>query len=307
MQLSELKAKWDALQPRTRTSILVGGVAIVALLAGHCTANAAPKDMRICTGGESGNYFFAGSHIAAQAKGSVNVDVVSTRGSMDNLERIEKGECNAGIVQSDAFLAYQRAYPKSTLKLERSGVLYNELVHLICNRSAKVGKITKLTPQNVVAVGRNGSGSAVTWDGFISVDQKRYKPVQTVPLDGERALAKVADGTEVQCMLFTAGLNTPFVKDTVTAYKDRVELVPTDDRDIKDAKDPKGNPLYSYDAIPSGMYPVNGGLFNGVDTISVKALLVVSSDWADQNDREYNKFLEAVRKALPAIKQRVGQ
>lgn len=270
-------------------------------------AHAEMPKLDLCTASESGNYYWAGTQIAAQAKGSVAVNPIVTKGSMENLEKIEKGECNAAIVQSDAFLAYEKANPKSQLKLERSAALYNELVHLLCNRKAGISKITKLTGKNVVAVGRNGSGSAVTWSGFVQVDEKTYKQVQTVPLDGERALAKVADGTDVQCMLFTAGLNTPFVKDTVTGYKDKVELVPTDDRDIKEAKDGHGQRLYDYSEIPGRMYPVNDCFNCGVNTIAVKALLVVNGDWADEHEREYGKLLEAVRHALPTIKQRVGQ
>lgn len=284
-------------------------IAITAIL-GFGSAHAAdPATLNLCTASESGNYYWAGVQIASQAKGAVNVVPVATRGSMENLEKVEKGECQAAIVQSDAFLAYSKQYPKSTLNLERSATLYNELVHLLCNRAAGISKITKLTSKNTVAVGKNGSGSAVTWDGFISVDPKTYKGVQTVPLDGERALAKVADGTDVQCLLFTAGLNTPFVKETATGYKDKIVLVPTDDSDIKDAKDVKGNKLYEYNTIPGGMYPglQDGTFSSSVATISVKALIVVDSNWVDAHDKEYGKFLEAVRKASPAIKQRVGQ
>lgn len=283
-------------------------------LAAACTcltavsAHAAEK-LHLCTAAQNGNYYFAGAQIAQQARGTLDVDVLETRGSMENLERIEKGECDGAIVQSDAFTAYQRQYPKSILKLERSAALYNELVHLLCNRARGITKITKLTGKDVVAVGKNGAGSAVTWDGFVTADAKTYKPVQTAPIDGERALAKVADGTDVQCMLFTAGLNTPFIKDVATAYKGKIVLVPTDDSDIKDVKDAKGGRLYEYVEIPSGMYKgIQDGTFSSaVPTIAVTALLVVNSDWADAHDREYSRLLEAVRKALPTIRQRVGQ
>lgn len=289
------------------TSALAFCALSVPALAAPPSGTEGPAQLNLCTASESGNYYWAGSQIAGQAKGSVPVNVLATRGSMENLEKIDKGECDGAIVQSDAFLAYEKQYPKSTLKLERSGVLYNELVHLICNRKAGLSKITKLSGKNTVAIGRNGSGSAITWQGFVQADEKTYKPVQTVPLDGERALSKVADGSDVQCMLFTAGLNTPFIKETASGYAQQVTLVPTDDRDIKDVQDNKGNQVYEYDKIPSGMYALNNGYFSGVDTISVKAILVVNSDWADEHERQYGKLLEAVRHALPTIHQRVGQ
>jgi TRAP transporter TAXI family solute receptor len=287
---------------------VVASVGILGLAAiGQC-ARAAEKlgpKLRICTGGEQGNYYWAGNHIDVQAKGALKIEVVSTKGSMENLEKIASGDCDGGIVQSDAFVVYQKNNPTAEMKLERSGVLYPELVHLMCNKKAGISKISKLTVKHTVAIGPIGSGSAVTWQGFRLADPERYGKVRTVPLSGERALAKVADGTDVQCMMFTAGLKTQFVSEIAGAYADRVELVPTDDRDMKDIKD-NGAQRYEYSEIPSRMYKLNDCMRCGVDTIAVQALLVVNTAWVDENEKQYNKLLEAVRAALPGIRVKVG-
>jgi TRAP-type uncharacterized transport system substrate-binding protein len=41
----------------------------------------------------------------------LNVAIVTTQGSLDNLARLEKGECDAAIVQNDAYGVYRKQTP----------------------------------------------------------------------------------------------------------------------------------------------------------------------------------------------------
>lgn len=285
-----------------KTLLTVAALAIAAATFSYSAPAAAEPALRLCTGKKDGNYWLSGGDIREQAKGRVSVLVEDSKGSVDCLDRLSAGTVDAAIVQSDAFLTVA-----NRLNLERAGELYTEVVHLLCNKDLGLSKITKLNKNTVVAIGPAGTGTQVTWQGFVKVDPDRYRDVPTKPMDGERALAKAAEGTDVQCVLYVAGLNSGFMQDKAARYSDKLVLVPTDDSDMKDVKDAKGRQVYNYVTIPSGIYKNNSGWFNGIDSIGVKAILVVNEHWADENGDAYDSLLKAVNLAGPTIRQRVGQ
>ena len=179
--------------------------------------------------------------------------------------------------------------------------------HLLCNRNAKIGRIVDLTKANTVAVGPDGSGARTTWDGFVLADKKRYAPVQIDTRAGLRALSAVADGSQVQCMLWVGALNAAFMKGDAQAQGDRIVLAGTDDRDMANAaKDARGRPVYAYGEIPAGTYPriQPGGTLYGtkaIGTISVDALFVTGLAWVNANERSYDALLRAFAAAKPQI------
>lgn len=283
--------------------LLIGMGTIPSLAVAQPAAKAIPA-LRLCTATEGGNYHHAGGDIREQAKGTVAVEVQTSDGSLDCLRRLLAGESEAAIVQADAFLTQT-----SKFDLELAAELYSEDVNLLCNKSLNLSKITGLSRNTVVAVGNNGGGTQVTWAGFGKVDAKRYGEgvVPTKPMGGERALSKAAEGTDIQCVLYVAGRNSNFMKEMAARYADKLALVPTDDSDMKDIKDPRGRQVYTYGTITSGTYPAFQGLvLSGVDVIRVKAVLVVNSAWADRNEKAYEQLLVAVSKAKASILKRVG-
>lgn len=284
--------------------------AIIGLAVG---ANAQPvkPSFNLCTGGESGNYFFAGNVVRKHST-SVSVNVVETRGSIDNMERILAGQCDGAFVQTDALRVYGDKNPRIISSIERASVLYEEYVHLLCNRDAKLGRVTDLTTKHTVAVGPDGSGSAVSWQSFVAADKKKYGAIPTDPRSGVRALNAVADGTQVQCMLFTSALKPSLVVNDAAPLSKRIVMVPADDRDFGDAKDQRGRRIYNYREIPANLYgdlQPSAALFGtkAVDTVAVEAVFVVSTAWIDQYERSYDSLLRAVIAARPEILKKVGQ
>jgi uncharacterized protein len=261
---------------------------------------------RLCTGAETGNYFRAG-HILKSKLTNVKFDVVQTQGSLDNLERITKGECDGAFVQSDALLVYSSKNAQALSTVERAGVLYQEQVHLLCNRSANISRVVDLTKSHTVAIGPDGSGARTTWDAFVLADKKLYGPVNTDTRSGVRALSAVADGSQVQCLLWVGALGSSFMKNDAQAQGDRLVLVGTDDRDMtKNAKDQRGKAVYTYGEIPSNTYgriQPGGALYGtkAVPTVQVDALFVANVNWINANDRVYDAILRAFAGAKPAF------
>lgn len=302
----------------SRIAVLCGVMTMSFIIAAHAQKPDAISDLptvKICTGAVDGNYHFSGSQILTQARGVLNVVLVPTAGSMENLDKLDAGACDATIAQSDALGVWRAKNSSSSLNIEVSTVLYMETVHLICNSSAKLSKITGLTKDMTVLTGPNGSGSQVTWASFILADPKTYADVPTLPIGGVRAANKVKQGDDATCMLFVSGLKANSINEAnviAQTVPGRMVLVPTNDSDLLKLRTPgkKGSLVYKEAVIPDGTY--KGGLqpssswgSNSVDTVSVDAIFVANSKFIDAHPSEYDTLLRSVTRALPAIKNRV--
>ena len=95
----------------------VGAAAAVAII-DELPAAERP-DLRLCTASKSGNYYWTGNVIARNASKVANVKLITTAGSMDNLERVFNGECDAAFVQRDAYLVFADSHPESQFDFER--------------------------------------------------------------------------------------------------------------------------------------------------------------------------------------------
>lgn len=289
-------------------SLLIAGAAFSALACSPAMAQ--QPAFRLCTGSDAGNYFKAG-HLLKKVATSLKVEVVPTQGSLDNLDKVTKGECDGAFVQSDALLVYSSRNAQALSAIERAGVLYQEHAHLLCNRGSGVDRVTDLTNKNTVAVGPDGSGARTTWDAFVLADKKRYAPVQVDARSGVRALSAVADGSQVQCLLWVGALGSSYLKNDAQGQGDRIVLAGTDDWDMgKVAKDARGKEVYGYSEIPSGTYPriQPGGTLYGtkaVKTITVDALFVTNIAWIDANASAYDRVLRGFAAAKPAIAELV--
>ncbi len=273
-------------------------------------AAAQETTLNFCTGGKKGNYFAAGKIIKKQLQGGdiKNFNVVSTKGSMDNLKRMAKGECDGGIVQADAYFVYSANKSNAALELERAGHIYDEYVHLICNRDSSIDSVGDLedNPEKyTIAVGKAGGGSAVTWKAF-GLEDDDYAKVKTLPIGGSRAIQKVADGSEIQCLFYVSGLRSKLLARAERESK-YLQLVDVDDSDFNDTVDPRGSKVYSFSEIDNGVYSELQGTFGDTDTVAVKAVVVVRIPWVEENEDAYDEFIDALAAARPHILERVGQ
>ncbi|WP_316196717.1 TAXI family TRAP transporter solute-binding subunit [Bradyrhizobium sp. SZCCHNS3053] len=283
---------------------LIAAMAIAGALSMSVSAQAADK-FRLCTGNASLNYYAAGQHVKRHAP---LVDVIESKGAIDNLDKVTAGECEGAFVQSDALLVYSSKNAKAISALQRAGVLYQEQANMICNRKAFPGsRMVDLNENFTVAIGEPGSGANTTWAAFVQADKKRYGKVRTDTASGNLALSMVSDGSEVQCALIITALNAPFLRNEAPKYADSIVLVGTDDRDMANgAKDARGQQVYTYGEIPSGTYrgiqPT--GTFGGsksVGTIQLDAVFVANREWIASHPAEFDKVLQGFANAKPDI------
>lgn len=263
--------------------------------------------LRVCTGDRDGVYFAAANYFAAQSS-AFRVQPVLTEGAFENAQKVSQGLCQFGFSQADAIRAYREMDAQAETNISRVMGLYPEYVHLLCNRDAKIGKLTDLKKGNVVAIGAEGSGSRAVWEAIKSTDKKRFEEVNVSKKAGLDALAAVRDGDEVTCALITRGLGTPLLKRDAQRFADKITLVNVNET-VDTVKDARGKPIYTYATIPAGTYgklQPEGMLFghNDAKTFTVDAVFIGNQQWIDGNKGLYRDVLGAINNALPKIVER---
>lgn len=315
----ELKAKLDEMDKQIKSfqgspkdpGYLPDGVPPEVALAPDVLATKKPErpPLRFATGRPGGWYEKYGALLKREGSG-LDVSLIPTDGSKENLKLLVGGKADAAVVQSDALAILHTMLPGSKLISEQA-TLYPEPVHLIANRSSSVQSIRDIdAKRNVLYAGPEDSGTSLTWQAFCEYDP-RLRNIPVRHADYSAALAEVESNPRA-LMLFVGGLNSDFLKKAeVEAEKSgNLRLVTVDDQRFRTKRDKHGNPLYRLVTIDSKVYPAlqKGWIFSGdVKTMGVQAVLVLRTAWAEKYGPEAMDALsQAVAKTLPEIRKMVN-
>lgn len=259
--------------------IVLLALSAVLILAASVASAAETKRLTMGTGGTSGVYFPLGGAISQvlsnKSNGAVSVTAQATGASGENMRLTESNEVDIAIVQNDvAHAAYNGLEPfKSKLgKVRAIARLYPEYLHVVASKDSKVTKLEDFKGKKV-SVGARGSGNEVNCRqifGFYGLDYNNVEPIflpygETADQFKDRAL----DG-----FVFTIGTPNPAIQDITTAQE--VVFVPLDG--AKSDEVVAKFPFLVKDSIPAKTYI---GQENPVPTLSVQAVLVVSTDMSD--------------------------
>ena len=299
---------------------MLASVAIGALLLAVPALAAEKLRVNLCTGGEGKPYNLTGEYIQGFLKDSRNIDlqIVTSKGTWDNIERtvmmqqtpesIANGDaCQAFIGQPDGAVLLKRKNPAAAANLRIIGQGPREFLHVLCSKESGVDDLGDLSGDSTksVALGSQGSGAWLIWQNFVAED-KSYGDVQVTPEDGAIALSSVANNTTT-CALIPAALGNATVVQADTDFGDQLTLAGANDMDFNDAVNIDGKPLYRWQDIPSGTYPVNlQGWFSGKETVAWTAGIYVNTRYFDGNQKALEELITAVAKAKPAIKNTFG-
>lgn len=269
----------------TLGSALAFGLASAALVSSIPIPAQAADPLRVCTGGEKGNYFYFGAVLAKTLGSSLPVKVIPTKGSMENLQKLAAGECDAAVAQSDAVNVYQSRNSNSKLSMTRVGSIFDEALHLACNTQAEIEEIGDLSGATKVAIGEVGSGSWVSWQGLVQADKVEggdsYSGIPTDSVSGSLAINRVVDGADTQCLFFVSSMNSDYLAQLAAASQvgglvDMAEIV---DKDFNDTVDPHGKSIYT----PTSVSYEGFGHWGSTDTLAVSAIFFVADAWINAN------------------------
>ena len=254
----------------------------IMVLAVTPTARAASKEsLTMGTGGESGTYFAVGGVLAnvlnEKNPDLMNVNVVSTGGSADNLQNMAFGIYQLATVQSDV-MTY--AY-NGTRSFEQTGAVPN--VRILAGLYAETVQIVTTNPDiktvadlkgKAVCVGDQNSGTYFNakdvFDAYGMDIENDIKPIfQSFAASTE----SLKDG-KIDAAFLTAGAPTTSVVDLGTAKS--VYLVSIDDEHM--AKLLEACPFYAKYTIGKDVYKTP----EDCQTVTVKATLVADAAVSDE-------------------------
>jgi TRAP transporter TAXI family solute receptor len=116
---------------------------------------APPRHLTITTGSETGAYYpFAKRYAEILARSGVTLEIKTSAGSLENLQRIRKGEADVGFVQGGTVLSLEDEADNLPLSL---GSVYYEPVWVFYRGVQTVTRLPQLDGRRI-AVGAEGSG-----------------------------------------------------------------------------------------------------------------------------------------------------
>ena len=284
--------------------------AVLAMGAIFSTAQAAPVDFPICTGGEGGYYESLGQDIGRSIakKADVNLEIVNTGGSVENAELLKEGDCVMAIMQADAV---------STLPLPADIKVtdsHTEVIYWLFPKNGPVDDFGDMekdanTKRYAVAVVA-GSGAQLTVKNFEATD-KDYAGIRYVEFDDWYAAAEaVSQGfvqkagvrLEIAGMLYIARPGK-ISSDITEDFGKQIVIGEINDDSFSNSKDINGNPLYTKCSISS---KETGGLttdtIGSPDTYCMRAQVVYNNDThAGMERKESRAFRRAVDKGVNSI------
>ncbi len=266
----------------------LGLILLLTILSLGVTQAAEP--FRLCTGSPGKTYFKVGKKLAELATqmsdGELAIEVISTKGSIDNLRRIAKGECDGAIAQGDSVVSVNQMLKKTkTEQFLLHSPLYKELSLLICSRDSGIDDIEELTDQDnaTVAAGAMGSGSLATWLTFKTINSD-YDKVKVLPKNGAAgALAVIKN--EADCLLEVIAPQSDFLE-SLNANQDigeQLRFAEVDD-DFDDYK-VDGQTIYTQVEFDDEKYS-NLSTIGDPEILAITAYLVIGKAWAEQHSDE---------------------
>jgi len=212
-------------------------------------------------------------------------------GSRINIKRLLSGEIQVAMVQFDAVIDADNP------NLIIIGFMHEEVIHALTLWDHKINEFSDVKEGYKVGVGKPTGGSALTWDVWKGAVKKLEK-VETVPVQGTRAIASLESG-DIDLFFSVTGMGDKYFKQANNTAK-KFKLVEIDFGALKKLKYKKTR-VYNDFEIESKYYP---NLIKGMgdpDVLTVKACLVTTADWADENEDTFEVIADAVNAARPGI------
>jgi TRAP transporter TAXI family solute receptor len=119
---------------------------------------APPKRIVITSGSESGAYYhYAKRYAAILARNGIELEVQTSAGSLENIQRLERGEAQIGFVQGGVVQRTDDSDEFAESELFSLGSVFYEPVWVFYRGEKRFDRLTDLAGKRV-AIGQEGSG-----------------------------------------------------------------------------------------------------------------------------------------------------
>ena len=261
-----------------------------------CGSSGSDSGTVLATGGTTGTYYAVGGVMATVLNPLLkksNLTVTSTGASKANIQMIDDGDAQLGIVQNDvAYYAFT-----GTDLFESEGKydsfsavagLYDETVHIItCDTSIKTVADLK---GKTVSVGDAGSGTEFNAKQIFGAYGMSFDDIKVVNASFGDSADSLKDG-KIDAAFVVAGAPTTAVTDLATVKA--VQIVELDDEHIEKLQ--SEYQFYTKTKVPANTYK---GQTADAQTVSVRATLIASNKLSEDQVYELTKALFDNKEAL---------
>ncbi len=171
---------------------------------------APPKRIVITTGGESGAYYqFAQRYAAILARDGITLEVKSSAGSLENLDRLKADEAQVGFVQGGVMPPKEDPDAEDDSGLLSLGSLFYEPVWVFYRGERDLTRLTDLRGKRI-AIGQEGSGVRQLAQQLLAANEIEAGE-QLVPLSGLSAAEELQQG-RIDAAFIIASESAPVVQ-----------------------------------------------------------------------------------------------
>lgn len=286
---------------RTAISLALASAAMFA-----SGAASAAEFINVLTGGTAGVYYPLGvslSKIYANTIPGVRTQVQSTKGSVENLNLLQRGSGEVALALGDSIkLAWEgdadAGFKTKLDKLRGIAAIYPNVIQIVASKESGITSLAGLKGKSL-SVGAPKSGTELNARKIFEAAGMTYKELgkaEYLPFSESVELMK---NRQLDATLQSAGLGVASIKDLSTSIDIQLVSVPAD----LVAK--LGVP-YMASSIPAGTYT---GQDQPVETVSVMNYVVTHADVSDEMAYQMTKQmfenlpeLHAAHKAAQDIK-----
>ncbi len=197
-----------------RDFLKVWGPAAIITLAGFVAAwqyvdPAPPKRLRVASGSSEGAYYqHATRYRELLAEHGITLEVIETAGSVDNLERLQAGDCDLGFVQGGT------ASIEAIDSLESLASLYFEPLWVFYHEGIQLQQLADLEGRRI-AIGEAGSGTQLLGRKLLADNGIGEESAELRPLASKAAAEQLQAG-QLDVALFVSSASAPVVRELVT-------------------------------------------------------------------------------------------
>jgi TRAP transporter TAXI family solute receptor len=190
--------------------VKVWGLLAVVVVAGFVIAYqyvgvAPPKVVRIATGAKNGAYYtFAHQYARLLASDGITLEVVSTAGSVENLELLKKGEVLLALIQGGS------ATKADKERLQSLGSLFLEPVWIFTRKQSGIKRFLELKGKRV-SVGVAGSGTHLLATQLLSAAGLTEINTRLLREETTQAMDSLSNG-KIDAAFFVASPEAPIIQ-----------------------------------------------------------------------------------------------
>lgn len=261
-------------------------------LASAIGAAAQGPDLVVTTGREGGAYYWTGSRLQTEMQIShqVHVEIATSRGSTENLERLDDPAhpASLGLVQTDALEAYLREHPEFADKFLILGDVGKECVFIVVADGSDVSQAADLKQSagREISIDDAGSGGAVTWEYLTTLDPG-FQNTKGVFVDTVEALLQIqVDAqSDLAAVLFVQRprRDSSQALKAVRRDRDAYRFVPILKDDLPATRLPDGTATYTFEEVAIG--GKENRRAETVATICTRGLLLAAKDKLTRDQR----------------------